>query len=342
MSHDNMGERKKALTTKRSKSKRIPSVFCISHRKDIDGISSAALVKSFTNAEVVLVDYTDLTDALERIKDCRELYICDLGLNEKIVPEFLTEVRRLIREGTSISYIDHHPINSEVMQHLLHAGVDCVHSLNECTGVQIYLKFQDSLRPNMKALACYAAITDYMDSQPVAKRLIQGFDRQFLLLESSIVAYAAALKGNQMDYLLYLTDELSKGKIPHQIPTVFENAKKQADKVLKVMDYVKSHGKAMKKMAYVQTDEFSTGNVANFVIGVFSKPVGVSFKEDRKGNYEISLRGNDESKTHLGRLVGELAEKFGGAGGGHAKASGATIPKEHIEEFLSELDSKLD
>jgi single-stranded DNA-specific DHH superfamily exonuclease len=163
-----------------------------------------------------------------------------------------------------------------------------------------------------------------------------------LLLEASLVAYAAALKGEDISYLLRLVDELSTGRAPHEIPGVVEDAKKQADNALKILSYVRTKGKTMKNIAYVETDETSTGNVANFLIGVFSKPVGVSFREETAGTYEVSLRGGNDCRKHLGNIVADLAKKFGGAGGGHAKASGASILKERMEEFLVALDTSLE
>jgi single-stranded-DNA-specific exonuclease len=59
---------------------------------------------------------------------------------------------------------------------------------------------------------------------------------------------------------------------------------------------------------------------------------------DEINSFVISIRGSKECEAHLGRIVNEIAANFGGSGGGHDKASGAVIPKDHLEEFISELD----
>lgn len=46
----------------------VPSTICLSHREDVDGLSSAPLVKSaFKNCYIVLLDYSNLIRHLKRI-----------------------------------------------------------------------------------------------------------------------------------------------------------------------------------------------------------------------------------------------------------------------------------
>src|ERR687892_2341217 len=46
----------------------VPSVICLSHREDVDGLSSAALVKSaFKDCYVILLDYSNLIRHLKRL-----------------------------------------------------------------------------------------------------------------------------------------------------------------------------------------------------------------------------------------------------------------------------------
>ena len=46
----------------------VPSIICLSHREDVDGLSSAALVKSaFKNCYIILLDYSNLIRHLKRI-----------------------------------------------------------------------------------------------------------------------------------------------------------------------------------------------------------------------------------------------------------------------------------
>src|SRR5688572_19406166 len=46
----------------------VPSTICLSHREDVDGLSSAALVKSaFKECYVILLDYSNLIRHLKRL-----------------------------------------------------------------------------------------------------------------------------------------------------------------------------------------------------------------------------------------------------------------------------------
>jgi len=48
-----------------------------------------------------------------------------------------------------------------------------------------------------------------------------------------------------------------------------------------------------------------------------------------------------ELKEHLGKLAAIISKKYGGFGGGHARASGAKIPKEQLNAFIKDLSSKI-
>ncbi len=54
---------------------------------------------------------------------------------------------------------------------------------------------------------------------------------------------------------------------------------------------------------------------------------------------KVSVRNKTEVEVH--KIVGEIASKLGGVGGGHPEACGARIPKENEEKFLSLLRQSL-
>jgi RecJ-like exonuclease len=81
--------------------------------------------------------------------------------------------------------------------------------------------------------------------------------------------------------------------------------------------------------------------VVNFVLGISGKPVALVYKlKDEINSYIISIRGSNECKVHLGRLVNILSSELSGSGGGHEKACGAVIPKQKFAEFIRQLDKK--
>ena len=92
----------------------------------------------------------------------------------------------------------------------------------------------------------------------------------------------------------------------------------------------------------METEELSTGNVANLLIGAFNVDVGVAYRHHKgDGVYEVSLRGLGNSKKHLGNVVSSISKSLGGFGGGHACASGARFPQENLKRFLLLIDDEL-
>jgi RecJ-like exonuclease len=102
--------------------------------------------------------------------------------------------------------------------------------------------------------------------------------------------------------------------------------------------------KKLKRLAYASSSSsLSTSMVVNFVLGNSGKPVAVIYKprQDLPGSVQISVRGNNDCKVHLGRAVNEIATKLEGNGGGHEKACGAIIPEDNVKKFLGMLDRSI-
>jgi single-stranded DNA-specific DHH superfamily exonuclease len=318
----------------------------VSHRKDADGISSASLIRFLTGAEVYLTDYSDMVETLSTVGDANEYYVCDLGSNQNTFPGFLDQMKRLASNGT-VHYIDHHPLPKEFETQLRTAGVKVTHSVDECSSVLVYSSYEERLKSSssMKILACCGAITDYMDSKPIAKRVISLFDRQFLLYEAIVLSFTISMIGRgsagSNARLINLVEILANGKLPHQLEGASDFAQLNAQRSAELIDLAKAKGKKRKNFAYFLTEESATGNVANFLIGAFDVPVGVAIREEEDGWYEISLRSTDDSKHNLGKIMGKITTELGTSRGGHPHASGARIKITQLERFLTMLDEEL-
>src|SRR5918994_3811306 len=119
-------------------------VICLSHREDVDGLSSAALIKAaFKAKSVILVDYSNLISNLQKLIESLSssesksepvfdrVFICDLGLSKKNEKNFIDILGNLISKGCTVTYIDHHDLSKDVESELKHLGVALVHSLDE-------------------------------------------------------------------------------------------------------------------------------------------------------------------------------------------------------------------
>ena len=320
-------------------------IICVSHKEDADGISSAALIKQAFGGDSVLVDYPGMVDALELLrndKKLKKLFICDLGLNKQINDNFVELLTELRKKRVSVTYIDHHDIDSKVITKLKKIKVKLIHDISECTSVLVYDTFKKKLSEHSSFIAACGAITDYMENKPVASKLLQMYDRQFALVNATVLTYNIVGHQKDPDYLLYLVDELSESKFPHQIPNTFEFAQIQVGKLAEIMLNVRKSMKVSKNLAHMEVLDSGASGAVNFVLGFSGKDVGIAYKERvDKGIYAVSVRGSPSCKTHLGRLLSSVAADLGGSGSGHDKACGAVIPKRKMKKFLQEMNSRL-
>ena len=191
-------------------------------------------------------------------------------------------------------------------------------------------------------IAACAAITDYMEDRPLGSKLLQIFDRQFALISATVMTYNIVGHQKDPDYLLYLVDELSESKYPHEIPNSYEFAQLQVEKLASIVAKVKENMKLKKNLGYMEITDSGASGAVNFVLGLSGKDVGVAYKERVDyGVYAVSVRGSKQCKIHLGRLINKITTEIGGSGGGHDKACGASIPKNKITKFLNTLNSSL-
>ncbi len=318
------------------------AIVCVSHKEDVDGIVSASMIKSIFNAYPFLADYTDFIDTLKHIakmQDVERLFICDLGLSKANEKEFIEILHDLRKKGIDITYIDHHDLPDEVKS-MKNNGINLIHTIDECTSVQIYDRFSDKLPKRFALLAVCAAIGDDMKNRPVANKLYRRYDKQFAFFEATSLSYAIYDNQHNMDFLLSLVNELVTAT-PHEIGGILDSAKNYAQKVSANLAVIERDAKRMRNIVHVQTHDLSTSIVANMLLASYQDvQAAVAYKE-KNGNYVLSLRGSDSSTHHLGRIVNKLSLELGGSGGGHEKACGALIPKQKFNEFLEKVDSML-
>ena len=208
----------------------------------------------------------------------------------------------------------------------------------------MYNAFKKKLPEHSTFIAVCGAITDYMENKPIASKLLQIYDRQFALINATVLTYniVGHQRKQDIDYLYYLVDELSESKFPHDIPNTYEFAQIQVGKLAEIISKVKASMKISKNLGHMEVLDSGASGAANFVLGFSGKDVAITYKERvDKGIYAVSVRGSPSCKTHLGKLVSSISGKLGGSGGGHDKACGAVIPKGKIKKFVQEMNLHL-
>jgi RecJ-like exonuclease len=315
--------------------------YCITHRKDVDGLGSAAIAKAATGGDVILSDYDDLVPHLRRIPyEADRLVVTDLGSDTADFPGFLQEMRR-IAGVAKVTYIDHHYMSSEAIRKLRKAKVEVIHDVKECASMLTYRTFKSDVSEGARLIALCGAVTDYLDDSPMAKKMMEREDRQFVLLEATMLALALGKNSEKPGYADMIVEELSKMKRPHEIVGVPEASVEQLRIEASLVEKVKSGGTKSGRLAYMVTTQYSTGNIAKLLIGAFDVQVGVAMKEKQEGWYEVSLRGTSDCRVHLGRTIAVISAKLGGSGGGHRKAAGCRVPSSKADEMIRVLTRRV-
>ena len=332
----------------------MPNVVCLSHREDVDGLSSAILIKAaFKAKRIILVDYSDLLCNIQKLIESlasgekervfKRLFICDLGLSKKNERKFIDMLGKLISMGCTVTYIDHHDLCKDVEAALKRLGVALVHSSNECTSILIYNKYKRKFKSHAAFFAAAGALTDYMENRPIASAIVSRFDRQFLMLQSTALSYMISANQHNDEFLIQIVDTLSEMKYPHEIKGGFSIAERYAKKISEAVRLIEQSITKMNNLAYAPgTVDLSASMIVNFVLGASEKAVAMVYKlKEDINSFVISIRASKDCNVHLGRLVNHIATEVGGSGGGHEKASGAVIPKDKLKEFIEILDAHI-
>ncbi len=321
---------------------------CISHKEDVDGLVSAALIQNALKVKnIFLTDYPSLLNILDyaisiclKNKKFSRIFICDLGLNKKNQEIFIQKLQTLILNDIKIIYIDHHYLEDPIKNKLKEIGVQLIHNIDECTSVQIYYLCKSKLDNKFSFYASAAALTDYMELKPLANILVTKYDRTFLMLESCFLSYIISASQKDIKFLKYVSKSISIFKLPHEIKNGFNLVKQFSDKISDALSIIEPKIIKLENIAYLHHDlDLASSMIVNFVMGLSGKQVGIAFKlKDKINSYVLSIRGSKECKVHLGKLVSDLTADLNGSGGGHDKACGAVIPEENLDTFLNKFD----
>ena len=128
------------------------------------------------------------------------------------------------------------------------------------------------------------------------------------------------------------------------IPDALNIEKEYKQKIINELIKLEKNGfKEKQNFKYFYTKDSSLGGViggiaTNFILDIKKPLLSIARKNDE---IHISCRGNQylvSKGLDLGYAMKEASNKFGGHGGGHAIASGATINNQKEEEFLNLID----
>jgi oligoribonuclease NrnB/cAMP/cGMP phosphodiesterase (DHH superfamily) len=312
-------------------------VVCIVHGEDADGLTCAALLKRLFDTTPVLTTYDDLLSVLEGVSPpVKELYICDLNIRESLVPEIIR-----IRGVSRVAVIDHHQMEEGVLEALEGADVEVVYDTRDSASVLLFDHFRERLGREAGRLAAYTAWSDQFEDGPIATELLWDYDRQLVQHEAMILTHAITRMQNE-SFWKRIVEGLSKLDFPHEIQGVVEASLAHVEEMVEIIKALPGEAVRRGRLASIRaSDEEPIGTIANLLLDSLGAEVGLCYKVKDGGRANISMRSRRGLTFHLGEITRRLAAEHGGFGGGHKRASGASIPEEGLEGFIRGLEEIL-
>ncbi len=109
-----------------SKTRRITSLLSISHDKDVDGVTSAAIVWRYAKAKgldfnVILTDYGSFDQIFSNVAKRRNalIIVTDLGMDETVLEIVNAGLTQAISNGCRIVWLDHHQWSDKAIKSIL-------------------------------------------------------------------------------------------------------------------------------------------------------------------------------------------------------------------------------
>lgn len=109
--------------------KKVESVLAISHDKDVDGLSAAAIVWRYAKSkelkcDVILTDYGAFEQVFSKVAGRRNtlIIVTDLGLDEFTLEPVIAGLSSAISQGCKVVWLDHHQWSNGAIKSILALG----------------------------------------------------------------------------------------------------------------------------------------------------------------------------------------------------------------------------
>ncbi|NHJ48471.1 MAG: DHH family phosphoesterase [Asgard group archaeon] len=309
---------------------------------DCDGMTAGAIaLAAFPGAHIWITNPVRLDNDLKKIKKKIDtIIITDIALNDRDYNEVFSEMQRLIKLGTEIIYIDHHPLPDAIKKKDIPA-TKVIHRTDGCSAELTYLEFKNKLRWEYKLLAAIGAIGDYEMDTLFAQEVMRDYDYRSIAFQAAIIVQALGEIPTEDDTKTKksIIERMALGILPSELNFLVDRALRGCQVEKSVRDYVHEKAKHKKNIGYIldiPTGGGFVGKGALFAATATDKPVGVcgNSKGDR---ISISIRRRD-NRVDLNMATRKAAKEVNGSGGGHPSASGATIKSSKWKKFLEFLD----
>jgi single-stranded-DNA-specific exonuclease len=298
---------------------------------DSDGLCSGALALAANGDSPIF--FTNPVSVLGDVDEARgydRIIVCDIAINLPRSRQMMEKFDALAKESEVI-YIDHHPLPPGFSASWL------FHDSNASASELTFNYFQNELNPDMSRVAMYGAIGDYEDMTPGARELIQNWDKRSLYYQAGTLSQGIEIGRRDYDSKRGLVRELARNMLPSEIGALAKNALIAARHEDQMRQRVQREVVRMKNIAYVMDMNGCMGKAAIFARVYGKTTVGLAIEyRDHRDAYDFSSRAVGD--VNLNVIVGEVASRNGGTGGGHPRAAGGRMPESGMRQFLLDLD----
>ncbi len=310
----------------------IEKVLIITHG-DTDGVTSAALVKSFYKSAKVYFSHPSglYNDLNEILKPKYKIFICDIALNEPHIRDILKIFKSY---GEKITYIDHHPLPVP-REEIEKTGITFVHGDKACAA-ELTFRYM-KLGWEMSRIALYGSIGDYALDTDFVKKALNKWDIKTLFLEAGILILGLEHYRHDHEFKRFIVEELSNDILPSSLEKLVKASIIEATRIEKMRKELPSLIKIHGEIAYVIDPDGSLGTAAFYTYVISGKKVGLAIGT-RDNKYIMSLRSNDP-RIDLNKALRTISSKLQCSCGGHPHAAGARVRKEDFNLFLELLDN---
>jgi single-stranded-DNA-specific exonuclease len=302
---------------------------------DSDGICAGAIVKSaLPGSTVFFTSPVGLLGELNSLKGNHEnIVICDIAVDEKSVSQLKERLNEL-SELSKITFMDHHPLpetgfNAPWFHH------------DECSSSeQAYRIFERKLNRDVRSVAIYGAMGDFIESE-IIKKWMRDWDKRTLYFYAGVLIQGITYAGRDYDFKRRIVDALSEDIPPPQIEGLLDAAIIASQKEEDIKLIVRQKVVKLKNLAYVIDINGYMSKAAIYAAAYGDARVGISCEHrSHKHVYDMSIRLR-KGDADLNLLLRRIAPEYGGTGGGHPFAGGARIPEKELKAFLYDLDDAL-
>lgn len=313
-------------------------------RGNVDGIVSAAFfLARVPDIRVSFVtSSTAALDVLRRDIQSHDVYIVDLGLDDRL----LKNINDKAKQGVRVHLLDHHQ-QSELVGHRVEEGVQVV-AEQGISAASVAYEFL-GLDGDHRRLAAIADIVEYCES-PMLHAAEAEHGRERLVDEARVLDFSWRLAVDDDRFRLTAARRLADGRWPSDVGEVhrrylqvvnegrWERALDKVRNRLVIRDQC-----AVLKFGRYRTSLFGFGTRALSHVAEEEGCRVALLLNSRKSRTSVSLRGlgpeylQETPRFNLGRFVSDFTDEYGVTGGGHPSSAGAKINTRDVGTFLQQV-----